>query len=151
MTATIISSIVRGVRIQTISEGHDISIKSSANLIDSNNLKSAAAVKPSLKIGEKKTDYKAYEGVFVSGSLIGGVTLTSDPRYKRLPAVMMGERILSTMDRGHFSVVDTGAIVNKVYTGISTVGIGYVPLIIEDKESNLRRWPRNWFGDNIKN
>lgn len=148
--ATIVSSIVIGKRIQTVSEGYETSLKSSADLIDGNELKHGV-VKPNLKIGERKTNYKAYEGVFVSGSLIGGVTLTSDPRYKRLPAVMMGERILSTMDRGHFAVLDTGDIIDKVYTGISTHGIGYVPIVIEDKETDLRRWPRNWYGDNIKN
>lgn len=44
-----------------------------------------------------------------------------------------------------------GVVQPRIHRGLSTYGIGYTPTVVEEEIKTIRRWPRDWHGDNIKN
>lgn len=44
-----------------------------------------------------------------------------------------------------------GKRIEPTPTGVSVVGIGYEPVIIDRGDKKIRRWPREWHGDNMTN
>lgn len=110
------------------------------------------SIKPSLIIGEKIVDYKAVMPKTSVGMLASSVSVYVDPHYSILNRHLLGSRVgydgANVLMASH-SLSDQ---VTKSYIGLSTYGIGYTPVVSDTStKSELRRWPRNWFGDNIKN
>ena len=134
-----------GVRMQPVSELQ--ATQTDTGILQSAKLES---VKPSLLIGEKKTSYKAHASILGFGQFAGTISIDINPKYKMISGVGSGTKYPHLEEAVHFAKVDTGAEIKKIYTGISTYGLGYVPNVPDTINKEVRRWPRNWYGDNIK-
>lgn len=140
-----LGNVQSGKRIQPVSELQALQIETGSLAIQTKQ-----AVKPSLLIGEKITGYKASSAVLGFGELAGSISIDTKPKYKILGEGAVGSKYPHPEDQVYFAPTDAGDIINKIYTGISTYGIGYTPPTADTSGKEIRRWPRNWYGDNIK-
>lgn len=140
-----LGKIQSGVRVQPVS------VLEATN-VDTGTLQSKKleSIKPSLLIGEKKTGYKAHSSILGFGQFAGTISIDINPKYKMIKVVNPGTKYPHPEEDINFARVDTGAEIKKVYTGISTYGLGYTPNVVDTSNKEVRRWPRNWYGDNIK-
>lgn len=108
------------------------------------------SVKPSLLIGEKETSYNAFSSTLMFGQFADAISIDVNPIYRIIRTEGLATKYPHLEEAVHFAKGDTGDEIKKVYTGVSTYGLGYVPNVIDTSEKEVRRWPRNWYGDNIK-
>lgn len=152
MDGIILNSVLTGKRIQKVSEAFEMGVGSTDELLTKTDYHPSGVLKPTIFIGERVLDYKTHIVKTNIGMLASSVSVSYDPHYSILNRHMVGTR--TGYDGANFfpTEIEFAEQVHKTNTGISTYGIGYTPVISDTAtKSELRRWPRNWFGDNIKN
>ncbi len=151
MDGIILSSILSGTRIQPVSEALKMGVDQTEDLLGTSQFEPTNSVKPHLLIGEKVLNYNVFISKTTVGMLASSVSVSVDPHYSILNSRLLGTR------EGFSGVPLTASLpfvtqIVKSNTGVSTYGIGYTPVVSDTStKSELRRWPRNWYGDNIKN
>lgn len=102
--------------------------------------------------GFRVTSRLGYIPVQVRGTRVSSPLISNPAEF-----VILQEEGLGTLFSGYSSdgiyIVDSsiGEIIRDVDLGVSTVGIGYQPDTIISEQQSVRRWPREWHGDNMKN
>lgn len=108
------------------------------------------SIRHGLLIGIKDAKYDPYLSSVTFGKLATSGPIVQDPKYPMLGRVMAGVKQKHLEENVIFAQEELAGRQDKVLMGISIHGIGYKPPTVEPDKSEIRRWPRNWYGDNIK-
>lgn len=106
---------------------------------------------PDLLIGDRT--YSAnllLSDYFISKPSTSGISVPA--QYSILNTGTIGKRIYPNQDRGVLADYTIAQFSVASLHGTSTRGIFFdMESNIEVKAKEVRKWPRNWYGDNIKN
>lgn len=105
-------------------------------------------------IGERKTNYIGYtQSSQIFGTLI---TDSSSSINIKKGSILSNHKILPKTlhpsDKIILTEVDFGELYTYKNMTVSTYGIDYNPTIIDNEDKKaIRRWPRDWHGENMRN
>lgn len=102
---------------------------------------------PTLLIGKRDNTRKVRATSLAAGNLIRG----SYTHVRFVTPIIQSAKIVNPTTDVHIAPLEQGTFQEKIFKGMSTYGIGYTPTITETTQQHVRRWPRDWHGDNIKN
>lgn len=104
-----------------------------------------------LLMGSRSPQATGYPGISLMGSLIS--VDDSDPTrtYDMLDEYGVGIRQM-TLTEEDLIIEEriTGTRIKPIRSGVGSFGIQYQQTIIQTGDKRIRRWPRDWHGDNMK-
>lgn len=106
---------------------------------------------PILATRSKESKITLYSFTSLQGKALTLTQIEGTRKYSILPRVIKGSRI-GRLPTGETTQASYELAVDEqiVNTGIGSFGIGYNPTIHVVEQKEIRRWPRDWHGDNIK-
>lgn len=108
------------------------------------------AIRQQSMMGIKKAPVNVHLASVTIGKFAGNASIEKDPVYRILNGLLPAKKYIHPTDQTYLAPQSAGKLENKKYTGISIVGLGYTPPDTNNETKEVRRWPRNWYGDNIK-
>lgn len=103
-----------------------------------------------ITVGKRVAPRLSYVAKSQLGRIVSVPAIKSDTEFSILKEEGFGT--LATVfntDKLYLATVSIGKIIKDRNPGISTIGIGYVPGSTAPADKSLRRWPRDWHGDNM--
>jgi hypothetical protein len=105
------------------------------------------------KVGPRKPPvFKGYSFPSTIGTIVAAPIVEGNRKYAILGKPVGGKRIQHSISVSYtpatLQATSAGRIV-KVLTGISTIGIGYNPTPPTPEATPIRKYPRDWHGENM--
>lgn len=104
-----------------------------------------------LLAGKRVTKRSAYIAKGQLGKIVSSPVIQESTEFLLLSEKGFGNLVSIDNTKGLFiAEIGAGRIIKQDGLGFSGIGVGYIPENAEAKVKEVRRWPRNWYGDNIK-
>lgn len=149
-----LSPIQGGTRVIPHYEGYGLKteVGKTSAMKDNTLLGNKGKMATTLLMGSRSRTINGYEAVGFLGS---GISITnSDPNrvYQMIKEVGLGLRnMVMTADDLIIESRIAGTRVEKIRSGVGSFGIQYTQTVVQNDDKRIRRWPRDWHGDNMKN
>jgi hypothetical protein len=101
-------------------------------------------------IGTRSRVVNGYEATTYQGSIVDINTVDAERHYAMLQQQGTGKRnTWFTSDNMMFAPTVKASRVSPALVGVGAFGIHYTQTIIVQDDKRIRRWPRDWHGENM--
>lgn len=103
-----------------------------------------------LLVGTRTRSIASYGAITYQGVSVDINIVDLDRTYAMIEEVGVGQRT-TWFAEGDMTPVPVvkGERVPPILVGASAFGIHYTPIIVAQEEKRIRRWPRDWHGENM--
>jgi hypothetical protein len=152
VTSQTLTPIEGGTRIQPIYESHSLNAQTGDHIAigDRTEVGNTGRM-TTLLMGSRSPQISSYEAVGYMGSAISVDSSDPNRTYELLKEYGIGTREMA-MTPDHLIIEQrvAGNRINPIRSGVGSFGIQYQQTIIQNGDKRIRRWPRDWHGDNMK-
>lgn len=102
------------------------------------------------QVGYRVYNYAVHRPTIYSGTTVPTAALDPNRKYQILFEYKTGQRQQwHAGEDWYLSNISHGVDELRVHTGVSIFGIGFERKIVEKEDKQIRRWPREWHGENM--
>ena len=142
-----------GTRATTSPDSYELTSTSGDTVaLEDNTSTGNTGIMDDLLLGGRTTNYTAYSGMTSTGTQVSADDADSTRNYDLLAGYGIGTRKQATT--GDDLLIESrvqGERVAVIRSGAGAFGIGYTQQVSAPADKRIRRWPRDWHGDNMTN
>jgi hypothetical protein len=117
----------------------------------SNSYDPQTGITTGLILGTRSTVYDAYSGTTYQGAIVDINLVDTARKYQMIQQIGVGKRVPWFTNDSIWDATNVQGIREKpALVGASEFGIGYKQTIVVADNNRIRRWPRDWHGENMK-